>query len=286
VVTESPTVARRQLRQAIRGARDAQALTQGQVAEALEWSLSKVNRIESGDVTISNTDLRALLTHLGVKDDSQVNELVALGRVARRREDPHPFITTAMHQLFEYERDAVVMRVFQPTLVSGILQTPSYAAAVLRMWSTDFPDPELAARLDSRLRRRHDVLDRSEPPEYLLILDESVLHRVVADKTVTAEQLQSLAHDARRRHVTVRILPFADGLVLSMVGAFTILDLPDETDAILYTEGFHSDKLVDDPDEVRKHRRHFERAWDRTMSQQDSIEFIESSVESLLEAGR
>src|SRR5687767_8614515 len=90
VLTESPTVARRQLRQAIRGARDAQALTQGQVAQALEWSLSKVNRIESGDVTVSNTDLRALLAHLGITDASKINQLVALGRVARRREDPHP----------------------------------------------------------------------------------------------------------------------------------------------------------------------------------------------------
>ena len=63
---ETPAVARRRLRLALRRARDAKGLTQQQVADELFWSLSKVNRIESGDVTISITDLRALLALLGV----------------------------------------------------------------------------------------------------------------------------------------------------------------------------------------------------------------------------
>jgi len=53
---DSPTSARRRVRLAIREAREAAKLTQQQVAEEMEWSLSKVFRIESGEVTVSVND--------------------------------------------------------------------------------------------------------------------------------------------------------------------------------------------------------------------------------------
>jgi hypothetical protein len=37
-------------------------MSQGDVAASLGWSLSKVQRIEGGEVTISGTDLRAMLS--------------------------------------------------------------------------------------------------------------------------------------------------------------------------------------------------------------------------------
>src|SRR2546430_9024966 len=65
---DTPAVARRRVRLALRRAREDKRLTQTQVAEAMEWSLSKVMRIESGEVSVSPTDLRALLPLLGVTD--------------------------------------------------------------------------------------------------------------------------------------------------------------------------------------------------------------------------
>ena len=68
---DSPASARRRLRQALRRARDAAGLTQGEVSDSLHWSLSKVQRIESGDVTISVTDVSALLRLFDVHDSEQ-----------------------------------------------------------------------------------------------------------------------------------------------------------------------------------------------------------------------
>ena len=64
---DSPAGARRRVRLAIRKHREATGRKQGQVAEELSWSISKVNRIENGDVTISKTDLSALLQLLDVR---------------------------------------------------------------------------------------------------------------------------------------------------------------------------------------------------------------------------
>jgi transcriptional regulator with XRE-family HTH domain len=59
--------------------------TQKQAALAMDWSLSKMLRIENGAVTISTTDLRALLTYYDIKDEHQTEELVKLAREARTR---------------------------------------------------------------------------------------------------------------------------------------------------------------------------------------------------------
>ena len=80
--TDSPAAARRRLRFALRTAREAAELTQAEVADRLEWSVSKVNRIENGEVTISATDLRALMTLVGVTDQDTVEQLTAWARAA------------------------------------------------------------------------------------------------------------------------------------------------------------------------------------------------------------
>lgn len=52
----SPVVQRRRLRAELRKARQEAGQTQEQVAAAMDWSLSKVIRIETGTVSISAND--------------------------------------------------------------------------------------------------------------------------------------------------------------------------------------------------------------------------------------
>ena len=72
---EDPSRQRRRLRVELRRVRDAAGLTQRQAAERLEWSLSKLIRIEAGTVGVSVTDLRAMLQLYGVTKQSLVDGL-------------------------------------------------------------------------------------------------------------------------------------------------------------------------------------------------------------------
>ncbi|WP_433211415.1 helix-turn-helix domain-containing protein [Dactylosporangium sp. CS-047395] len=85
VESDKPAVARRKVRLAIKDSRNAKGDTQTQVAEAMEWSLSKVTRIESGDVAISANDLRPLLAYLGVEDRAIVDDLVQAAKASKAR---------------------------------------------------------------------------------------------------------------------------------------------------------------------------------------------------------
>jgi transcriptional regulator with XRE-family HTH domain len=76
-------MARERLRTELRAARRRAGLTQREVAEAMDWSASKMLRIEAGAVGISTTDLRALIQCYHIDDERRAEELVNLGRGSR-----------------------------------------------------------------------------------------------------------------------------------------------------------------------------------------------------------
>src|SRR5262249_50830972 len=162
MVSESPAVARRRLRLTLRSLRDDRGLTQAAVADALGWSLSKLIRIERGEVTISRTDVSALLSHYGVTDADMVRQLVEMARASRQRDwwaEPRlrVHVTRAMGQLLDFETAATVIRSFQHSVFPGLLQTEAYAVPILNYFNEQLPEATRAARLELRRRRFEHV---------------------------------------------------------------------------------------------------------------------------------
>lgn len=286
-VGDSPAVARRRVSVALRTARQERKLTQGQVARELDWSLSKVQRIETGDVSVSTTDLRSLLEYLGITDDDVVKQLMESARVSRRQRwftEPkyRQHLTPATRQLLQFESEAVAIRMFHPTVVPGLLQVAPYALATLRSRTNLLSELTQDVRYEVRMRRREQVLFRDDPPQYLLILDESVLWREVGGAEVTADQFADLLRVSRQPHVRVRVIPFREGASVAFVGPFTVLELPSETDAVLYTESYDHDEIIQKPDEIRMHRSIFEDLWSRSLDEMASERLILARTATIL----
>lgn len=283
-VGESPAAARRRLRLALRRAREAKGLTQRQVAEALDWSLSKVNRIESGEVSVTSTDLQAMLQLFEVTDLDRVAELTAIGRAARRRgwwDQPEyrAHLTPAMIQSFQFENEATEIRSYQPTLIPGILQTREYASAIFNAWSNELTEEDLKTRLEVRLQRRGHLFNRADPPRYLLVLDESVLLRPVGGPRVMSDQLYDLLNVIRNGHISVRVLPLVNAVIYP-IGLFMIYTSDDE-DLALYVEGSLHDEVIYDADQIRQHRQIFERTWYQSLPADASVNLIEACAATL-----
>src|SRR5882757_2152764 len=84
------------------------------------------------------------------------------------------------------EAVAAAIRSFQVQLVPGLLQTADYVRAVLEggRLSAQRAEELLAARLE-----RQRVLNREDPPDLWVVLDENVLRRKVGSRKVFAGQL-------------------------------------------------------------------------------------------------
>ncbi|MFI1418300.1 helix-turn-helix domain-containing protein [Streptomyces sp. NPDC020731] len=231
-----PSLNRRKLRIALRRAREDAGLTQREAAERVEWSLSKLVRVENGAVSISVTDLRALAQVYGITDPAVVEELET---AARGSKGPswwssfHDVVNPQFAQYLGYETAAVSLSTYHPIVVPGHLQTRGYAEALLR---PRVLDPERLARLvDLRMKRRERMFGGDGPRETLFLLDEAAVRRRVGGDAVMAEQLRQLLDLADRPDVTLRVLPFEAGAHYSTLGSFVLLGFTDDKD-LLYLE--------------------------------------------------
>lgn len=253
---------RRRLRAELRRVRLEAGLTQDQVAEAMDWSLSKVIRIENGSVSISTNDLKAILQYYKVTDSDRVAELIAIGRVARERSwwsEYRDIASRQTLQVIEYEAAAMISRNFQLALAPGLLQTEEYARAVLGEFNAQRSRDEVDALVGIRMHRQ-ELIDRADPPLLFFILDEAVVRRQVGGPVVMRGQLQRLIEVSAKPNVTVEVVPFSAGFHPGTLGPFVIYEFPDDADDdTVYLESQQGEFINrDDPDEILAYRERFE----------------------------
>jgi transcriptional regulator with XRE-family HTH domain len=278
----SPLVQRRRLRTELRRARAEARKTQDQVATAMDWSLSKVIRIETGAVGISTNDLRALLNLYAVHDADQTEELIELARASRQTSWLSRYradITPQYLQYVEYEEAASVLRMYDPLLLPGLLQTQGYAAAVLRTLADPGTSAEVVRnRIEIRLTRQR-LLEQVTPPALICVLDESVISRIVGEQEVAPDQLARLIELASRPNITIQIVPFTAGLHRGLLEPFIILEFPDPEDGdVLYLESSRDAIFSHDEDgEISGYREVFEQLRNISFSRADTLDYLRNA---------
>jgi transcriptional regulator with XRE-family HTH domain len=284
---QGSVIQRGRLTRELRRIRKDTGMTQEQTAAAMEWSLSKLIRIEGGGVSISVSDLRSLLTLYQIADEAQVEELITLARAARQRSWLTAFrdITSPQYVTFVgYESAASIIRQFEPTLIPGQLQTEEYARAVTLEYAADRVDKLVEIRI-----RRQELLE--EPRRlFFFILDEAAIRRQVGAPTnpgIMRRQLRKLIETARQPNVTIEIVPFSAGVHPGMKGPFTVLEFPGDDEDILYLENARggasnpSALLTGEDPQILTHREVFERLREQSLGPKESIEMISRVAESM-----
>jgi transcriptional regulator with XRE-family HTH domain len=196
-------------------------------------SQAKISRIERGTGTLNPDDVDAIARALGA-GDAETQALVA--RAARsydRMTDWRPAPTgVAVQQktLADWESGAGHLRVFEPALIPGPLQTHGYARLVLRAFSRilvlnddDRSESALLAAVSARLRRQEALADSSKTFDF--VIGEAALKRRVYPPVELLAQI-SLLRDIIARHpnVTIRIVPDDAPVAIPLLHGFTIVD--------------------------------------------------------------
>lgn len=272
--SRDPMVPRRRLRTELRQARTNAGLKQQAVADAMDWSLSKVIRIESGAVNISTNDLRALLRLYGIEGSADVEQFVELARASR--ESPwwsayRDAASSAYLAYLGYESSASTIDQFHPIVVPGLLQHEDYIRAILQQSLRVAAEQDIKRRFELRLRRQQELFERSDPPDMTFVLDEAVLHRLVGGHDVMRRQLDHLRDAAARDNVTIQVVPFSAGAYPAMTEPFVILDLPALGEDLLYFEGPRESLVVrENQEEISFYRDTFTHL--RSLAEQTDLE--------------
>lgn len=250
----NPTVRRRRLGQELRRLRELKGMTAEEVAERLLVSQSKISRLENGRRSISQRDVRDLCGVYEVEDHRIVDSLMQMAKDSRQQGWWHAFGDIPYSVYIGLETDAASLRVYEPQVIPGLLQTRAYAEALINGALPESTVSDVEKRVGVRLRRQDRITGDEDPLRLWAVVDEAALRRVVGSRQLMREQLEHLVEQSKLPHVTVQVLPFEMGAHPGITGHYAILEFPDASDSsVVYIEGVTSDLYLEKANDVQRY---------------------------------
>ena len=245
--TEGPTVLRILLGSQLRRLRESRGISAQAAAKAIRGSESKISRIELGRNAIREIDVLDLLTFYSVGPVER-EQLLTLAEQANRPGWWHRFNDILPDWFQSYvgmEEAAKSIRVYEPQLIPGLLQIPTYTAAVLAV--CDIPLGEAERHVVLRKERQHRFLEGRV--KLWAIIEETALRRPVGTREILRDQLRYVLSLSNRPNFTMQIIPAGLG-GHAVPSGFTILrfaesDLPDVAYLEHLTSALYFDKKAD-----------------------------------------
>lgn len=273
-MTYSPTIRRRRLSMALREYRLSAGLDSTAVATRLGWDPSKVSRMERDAWRRPNRrDITDLLDVYGVNDPDEREAMITLANESRHRGWWADYQDVFRNSLPDFEAGASGIRVYCDIALPGLLQTKEYAEAVFRA-SGLFDDHAISRRVQARLARQH-ILDQEQPPEFVAVIDEAALRRLVGGPAVMAQQLDRLVAMAGQPHITVQVVPFQAGAHSGMSGSFIVLDYASEEDSgIVYEETATESLYLETPEKLATYTLIHDRLRNVSLTPDESVEYM------------
>jgi transcriptional regulator with XRE-family HTH domain len=209
----------------LRDLRQGASMTLEQVAGAIGVTRSTISKYETGKILPSvevverladalnvDTDQRRALIDRATADHTEVHSWRALHTPSFRRRQ---------EEIRAIEAQATDLRLFQPSLVPGLLQTPQYARALLELDRLR-PVENLTDAVSSRMERQQVLYDDAK--RFHFIITEGALRWRIGSPSVHSVQLYHVASLARLPNVKVGIVPFGAEVGARQTNMFAIFD--------------------------------------------------------------
>ncbi|MFF7992296.1 helix-turn-helix domain-containing protein [Kitasatospora xanthocidica] len=244
---------RTQLGTALRELRQASGKEAKAVARGAVMSPSKLSKIETGKVSPTVVDVERILTAIGVSEEAK-SEYMAAARAAATETTAWRLIRRLgyhrkQQQIKALDDSVRLLRIFQPSLVPGLLQTPEYVRAVFGR--KDLGEEQLSRAIAARLARQESLYDATKSLRF--VITEPVLRWRLMPPAMMAGQLDRLLSLSRLSHVDIRIVPLDAPQVDVPAHSFVIRD-----DRMVTVETVHAELTVTDPRDVEVYVRKFD----------------------------
>lgn len=270
------TVPRLRLGRELAKLREQSGLTTAVVEERTGFSRSKIYRLENGKSPSRRADVE-ILCQIYRAPARLTKALAALAGETTKSGWWHSYgdvIPEGFDVYLGMEAYAERLEIYEPELVTGLLQTHDYAYTVLRTADADGDDEEIERRVALRLNRQA-LLSGADATALEVMLNEAVLRRPVGGQAVMADQLRRIVEVSQQRNVTVRILPFSAGVHAGMMGGFTYMRFPDRNvPDVIYHETRTGALYLDKPMQRRPYRQMWRDIDSRALDADSSREMM------------
>ncbi|MFD4143848.1 Scr1 family TA system antitoxin-like transcriptional regulator [Streptomyces sp. NPDC058572] len=241
--------------------------TQEQLGDRIGFTASAVSAMETCAQPASDTMLVQLEAALGD----------GLGLFEQARE--YVRLDTYPAQFKNYallEQKALGLHLYATLVVHGLFQTEEYARALIGGGYPPLPEHRVEELVEARMARR--ALFEREPVALIeVVLEESVLRRTIGSEEIMRGQMRHLAGCARRRNVTLQVLPLDAGLSGEYAGdrgGMELVETP-EHDRLVFLEIQGESLLIKDPAKVSTLTQRYARIRAQALDRRESLGLIE-----------
>ncbi len=222
---EGSIVRRRVLARRLREMREEAGMTLEEAAPRLDFSVSKLSRVETAQVMIDVHWVKSMLDVYDVGGDRWTS-VIELARQARGQGWWRAY-GLGNTDYVAFEAEATRVQEIAIGYVPGLLQTPEYASALMASAPIRRTADELDQAVAARMYRQGRLVAGEDSLELLAVIDESVLLRPVGGADVQQAQLRRLIAAADLPAVTLRVLPFGAGAHAALASGFMVLSFGD-----------------------------------------------------------
>nr|WP_267887098.1 helix-turn-helix transcriptional regulator [Streptomyces sp. TP-A0875] len=242
------------------------------VARSALMSPSKLSKIENAKLAANATDVERILTAIGVSDEVKAEYAEAARASATEATAWRLLKRIGVHKGQQaakaLEAQMSMLRLFQPALVPGLLQTPEYIRAILQRH--DLSEDSLQRTINGRLERQAVLYDNTK--RLRLIITEPVLRWRIIPPQMMAARLDRIVSISRLPHVDIRIVPLGIQQRDIANHAFVIRD-----DRMVTIETVHAEVVATDPRDVGLYVDKFE-GFERAALSGDAMRCLTEAI--------
>jgi transcriptional regulator with XRE-family HTH domain len=254
-------------------------LTGVELARLVGISQSRISRIETGHLVPQPDEVDRLATALNLDADArgQLHDQARAARTSMRSWRLLHGQGIVKHQgdIGRMEQTATRLRLFQPNLVPGLLQTAEYARHAIEL-ATEAQDIGLGVA--RRMARQQLLYDRDKSFEFV-ITEGALRWRIVAADTHIA-QLNHLASLATLANVSIGVIPWHAQVAAHQSTMFCLFD-----DASAYVELLNGEVTTEDRNDVAQYAATFIALAQAAVTGEDAIAELRRIASELTRLG-
>lgn len=222
-------------------------LTGVELSRLVGISQSRISRIETGHLIPQADEVDRLATALNV-DASTREQLHDQARAARSSMRSWRTLHARgfpQHQqtIARWEQTATQVRMFQPNIIPGLLQTAEYARHAIELSTTD---QDIASAVAARMARQATLYERGKSFEFLMT--EGALRWRIVPTDIHVGQLNHLASLATLANVSLGVIPWHAQVTAHQTTMFCLFD-----DASAYVELLNGEVTTEDRQDVAQY---------------------------------
>jgi len=273
---------RRRLAQALKRLRVASDLSTYELAQRIGLSQSRVSRVENARSAARIAEVERWTAATGASAQQQ-EELIEWAKEALIGSTP--WEAAPLDDLPQLQADVQALeagagsiKVYQPLLIPGLLQTPQYARQVFTTGPA-FRAQDVAERVAARMNRQAILYD--EGKRFAFVLPEAAVRWRFGPRDMLLAQLDRLSVVTTLPNVDLGIIPQARAAPVWRTHGFVIFEDRGDEEAFVHVELLGTWLTISGDDKVELYKEAFDRLQSVAVSGEDALAILRAVAEDL-----